>query len=105
VPPTPTPYGEAGSCADEGNCLTGKDRGCFPDQWCTLVLSGIFQEKLEFFRKERVCNLETQAVREEGGLNERTATGGHISTRPRGESSRECVTPENPNGRRRHSEP
>jgi hypothetical protein len=62
------------------DCLAGKRRavfsgpvhfGVFPD----------FQEKLEFFRKERIVVFKTQP--EEGiRLNERTATGDNFGAAP-----------------------
>ena len=50
-----------------------------------------FQEKLEFFRKERVVIFKTQP--EEGiGLNERTATGNNFGAAPRDQvESRELL--------------
>jgi hypothetical protein len=63
----------------------------FTDQR-TLVLSPDFEEKLEFFRKERVVVFKTQA--EKGvGLDERAATGDNFGAASR-DPSRESRTPE-----------
>ncbi len=89
------PYGERILQRARVDCLAGKRRavfsgpvhfGAFPD----------FQEKLEFFRKERIVVFKTQA--EEGiRLNERAATGDNFGAAARDEvESREFL--KNANG-------
>ena len=89
------PYGERILQRARVDCLAGKSRavfsgpvhfGAFPD----------FQEKLEFFRKERIVIFKTQP--EEGiRLNERTATGDNFGAAPRDQvESRELL--KNANG-------
>src|SRR5258708_1410682 len=72
------------------DCLAGKSRSVFAGP-VHLRACPDFQEKIEFFRKERVVVFKTQA--EEGvGLNERTATGDNFGAAPGDEvESRELL--------------
>jgi len=88
------PYGERILQRARVDGLAGKSRGCFPDQ-CTLVAFPDFQEKLDFFRKERIVIFRRSRRGDTTSTNEpRPAT---ISARPREIKSR-SRTPEKRDG-------